>query len=71
MTTQALQRMDDYRTLGRTGLSLSALDLKLPADAEQRLTEVSQPESTVLDHFFEPTMQGMIHGGVHVRRGIP
>jgi hypothetical protein len=31
---------------------------------------VSQLETTKLDHFFEPTMQGMIHGGVQVRRGV-
>jgi aryl-alcohol dehydrogenase-like predicted oxidoreductase len=52
-------------------LNLSALAVELPAEIERRLTEVSRPESTELDHFFEPTMQGMIHGGVHVRRGVP
>ncbi len=52
-------------------LNFNALAIELPAEIERRLTEVSRPESTELDHFFEPTMQGMIHGGVHVRRGAP
>ena len=52
-------------------LNLGALALQLPPEIERRLTEVSRPESTELDHFFEPTMQGMVHGGVRVRRGIP
>jgi aryl-alcohol dehydrogenase-like predicted oxidoreductase len=52
-------------------LNLSAVDLQLPAEHAQRLTEASQPESTELDHFFEPTMQAMIHGGVRVSRGTP
>lgn len=51
-------------------LNLSALALELPAEIERRLTQVSRLESTELDHFFEPTMQGMIHGGVPVRRGL-
>jgi aryl-alcohol dehydrogenase-like predicted oxidoreductase len=49
--------------------NLNALAIELPPDIERRLTEVSRPESTELDHFFEPTLQGMIHGGVRVRRG--
>lgn len=49
-------------------LSLSALELRLPEEIERRLTDVSRPESTELDHYFEPTLQGMIHGGVQVRR---
>jgi len=51
-------------------LNLSALALELPPEIESRLTQVSRLESTELDHFFEPTMQGMIHGGVPVRRGL-
>ncbi|HEX7080565.1 MAG TPA: aldo/keto reductase [Gammaproteobacteria bacterium] len=51
-------------------LNLRALELTLPPEVERRLNEVSRPESTELDHFFEPTMQGMIHGGVPVRRGV-
>jgi hypothetical protein len=50
-------------------LNLAALDLTLPPEAERLLTDVSKPESTKLDHFFEPTMLSMIHGGVTVRRG--
>lgn len=50
--------------------NLAALDLKLPLEAERMLTEVSRLESTELDHFFEPTMQSMLHGGVNVRRGF-
>jgi aryl-alcohol dehydrogenase-like predicted oxidoreductase len=125
MTTQTLQRMDDYHTLGRTGLEISPLglgvmtygwgadkqaaramfdlyrecggnffdtaDLYAGGESETWLGEfvhesrsrdevviatkfsfnAQTGESTELDHFFEPTMQGMIHGGVHVRRGIP
>jgi aryl-alcohol dehydrogenase-like predicted oxidoreductase len=52
-------------------LNLGTLGLTLPAEVESTLTEVSRPESTELDHFFEPVLQGMIHGGVAVRRGIP
>jgi len=51
-------------------LNLSALALELPPEIERRLTQLSRLESTELDHFFEPTMQGMIHGGVPVRRGL-
>jgi aryl-alcohol dehydrogenase-like predicted oxidoreductase len=50
--------------------NLAALTIELPPELEQRLTEVSRLESTELDHFFEPTLQGMIHGGVQVRRGV-
>jgi aryl-alcohol dehydrogenase-like predicted oxidoreductase len=49
--------------------NLAALALRLPEEIAQQLTDVSQPESTELDHFFEPTMQAMIHGGTQVRRG--
>ncbi len=51
-------------------LNLSALDLDLPAEAEDVLTAASTPEPTELDDFFGPTMQGMLHGGVPVTRGI-
>jgi hypothetical protein len=50
-------------------LNLRALELELPPEIERRLTDAGRPESSELDHFFEPTMQGMIHGGVAVRRG--
>jgi len=48
--------------------NLNTLDVTLPPEVERRLTEISRPESTELDHFFEPTMQAMVHGGVNVRR---
>ncbi|HEU0276084.1 MAG TPA: aldo/keto reductase [Candidatus Udaeobacter sp.] len=51
-------------------LNLGALTVELPLEMENRLTEVSQLESTELDHFFEPTMQAMIHGAVPVYRGV-
>ncbi len=51
-------------------LNPGALAIDLPPEIEQRLTEASRLESTELDHFFEPTMQGMIHGGVEVRSGV-
>ncbi|MGH8494740.1 MAG: aldo/keto reductase [Gammaproteobacteria bacterium] len=50
--------------------NLSALDVNLPPEVKSRLTEASRPDSTELDHFFEPTMQAMLHGAVHVRRGV-
>jgi aryl-alcohol dehydrogenase (NADP+) len=49
--------------------NLAALSLRLPDENTRQLTAVSQPESNELDHFFEPTMQAMIHGGTAVRRG--
>lgn len=52
-------------------LNLSALELTLPAEIERRLSEVGRLESSELDHFFEPTMQQLIHGGVHVSRLRP
>ena len=51
-------------------LNLSALPLELPVEIEKQLTEVSELGSTELDHFFEPIMQKMIHGGVTVQRGF-
>jgi aryl-alcohol dehydrogenase-like predicted oxidoreductase len=51
-------------------LNLNALDLALPPEIERQLTNISRPESTELDHFFEPTMQSMVHGGAQVRRGV-
>jgi len=51
-------------------LNLRAVGLELPAEIERRLTEASRPESNELDHFFEPTLQEMVHGRVRVRRGV-
>ncbi len=50
-------------------MNLRALALGLPPEIEQALTAVSTLESTELDHFFEPALQAMIHGGTQVRRG--
>lgn len=50
--------------------NLRAAALKLPPDVEAALTEVSRPESNELDHFFEATLQEMVHGRVRVRRGV-
>ncbi len=49
--------------------NLSAVGLRLPKETEIRLDEASRPDSTELDHFFEPAIQEMVHGGVRVRRG--
>jgi aryl-alcohol dehydrogenase-like predicted oxidoreductase len=51
-------------------LNLRAATLALPPEIERRLTEASRPESNELDHFFEPTLQEMVHGRVRVRRGV-
>ena len=51
-------------------LNLGALDLRLPDEVTGRLDEAGRPESTELDHFFEPTMQAMLTGGVEVRPGV-
>jgi aryl-alcohol dehydrogenase-like predicted oxidoreductase len=50
--------------------NLRAADLKLPAELIQKLDDASSLESNELEHFFEPTMQAMIHGGVEVKRGV-
>ena len=50
--------------------NLAALALALPPEIERNLTETSRPESNELDHFFEPALQGMVHGGTRVLRGI-
>ena len=50
--------------------NLRAAELVLPPELMQRLNEASKPESNELDHFFEPTMQDMIHGGTSVKRGV-
>jgi aryl-alcohol dehydrogenase-like predicted oxidoreductase len=50
--------------------NLAALTLDLPAEHADRLSHVSRPPSNELDHFFEPTMQAMVHGDVRVVRGV-
>ena len=46
--------------------NLGALDFQLPAELQQRLDEVSKPETKFPYTFFEPGLQGMIHGGATV-----
>lgn len=46
--------------------NLGALDFELPDELRQRLNKVSQPESRFPYTFFEPSLQGMIHGGASV-----
>ncbi|HZR04294.1 MAG TPA: hypothetical protein VFA61_00520 [Candidatus Udaeobacter sp.] len=41
--------------------------LELPG--KMRLSK-GESVTAELDHFFEPTMQAMIHGGLQVRRGF-
>lgn len=50
--------------------NVAALALALPEEIARELTEISRPESNELDHFFEPALQGMVHGGTRVRRGL-
>lgn len=46
--------------------NLGALDFEIPPELQQRLDEVSRPESRFPYTFFESTLQGMIHGGATV-----
>jgi aryl-alcohol dehydrogenase-like predicted oxidoreductase len=46
--------------------NLGALDFEIPAELQQRLDEVSRPEARFPYTFFEPSLQGMINGGVTV-----
>ncbi|MEO1622541.1 MAG: aldo/keto reductase, partial [Cyanobacteria bacterium J06632_3] len=46
--------------------NLGALDFSLPPELQQRLDEASKPETRFPYTFFEPSLQGMIHGGVSV-----
>jgi aryl-alcohol dehydrogenase-like predicted oxidoreductase len=47
--------------------NLSAIAFSIPAELRKRLDEVSAPASIHPYMFFEPFIQGMIHGGVSVR----
>jgi aryl-alcohol dehydrogenase-like predicted oxidoreductase len=49
-------------------VNLHVLDFKIPEAVSSKLETVSRPEVQELDNFFGPVMQGMIHGGVPVRR---
>ncbi len=46
--------------------NLKALAFELPKELQQRLDEVSKPDSRFPYTFFEPSLQGMIHGGSSV-----
>ena len=46
--------------------NLGALDFEIPAELQQRLDDVSCPESRFPYTFFEPSLQGMINGGATV-----
>lgn len=47
--------------------NLGALDFSIPTDLHERLEAVSSPASIHPYMFFEPYIQGMIHGGTKVR----
>ncbi|MDE2291495.1 MAG: aldo/keto reductase [Elusimicrobia bacterium] len=51
--------------------NLAALDFELPAALAARLEEASRPERVYPYFFFDETLQGMIAGGVPVRREWP
>ncbi len=46
--------------------NLGALDFELPPELQQRLDDVSKPETRFPYTFFEPSLQGMVHGGASV-----
>lgn len=46
--------------------NLGALDFTLPAELQERLDDVSKPETQFPYTFFEPSLQGMIHGGASI-----
>jgi len=48
--------------------NIKVLEFQIPESQSRRLEEVSRPEPTELDHFFQPFVQGMIHGGLPVSR---
>jgi aryl-alcohol dehydrogenase-like predicted oxidoreductase len=51
--------------------NLAALSFELPPEAAARLEQAGRPELVFPYLFFDPAMQGMIHGGVPVRREPP
>lgn len=51
--------------------NLGAIEFSIPAELRQRLHEVSAPASIHPYVFFEPFLQGMIHGGASVRAWTP
>jgi hypothetical protein len=48
--------------------NLTALEFDIPAELSKRLEEASRPELHFPYTFFSPAMQGMISGGVPVRK---
>lgn len=46
--------------------NLNALDFKIPTELQQRLNQVSRPQTRFPYTFFEPTLQSMINGGATV-----
>ena len=46
--------------------NLGALDFEIPTELQQRLDQVSRPDSRFPYTFFEPSLQGMINGGATV-----
>jgi aryl-alcohol dehydrogenase-like predicted oxidoreductase len=55
--------------LDQLDANLEALSVDLDAEARATLDAASAPRANELDHFFGPTMQGMVTGGVRVTRG--
>ncbi|HEX3820071.1 MAG TPA: aldo/keto reductase [Candidatus Sulfotelmatobacter sp.] len=51
--------------------NLSAIEFSIPSELRQRLDEISAPESVHPYMFFEPFIQGMIHGGASVSAWTP
>ena len=51
--------------------NLSAIEFTIPAELRRRLAEASAPESVHPYVFFEPFIQGMIHGGVSASAWAP
>ncbi len=46
--------------------NLGALEFEIPAELQQRLDQVSRPETRFPYTFFQPSVQGMINGGATV-----
>lgn len=62
--------------IGATKLSqlednLEALEFDLPPELAARLEQVSRPESSALDAYFEPPLQNALRGGAAVQREPP
>lgn len=49
--------------------NLAALEVTLSCEQVQALDQASALEPSELDHFFGPTMQAEVHGGVRVQKG--